>query len=66
MPEPILEMRGVNKSFGPVHVLRDIDLAVYAGEVTARFWRRLEVAGGVHRQSLRVVNIRVSIISTDR
>ena len=35
MPEPILEMRGVNKSFGPVHVLRDIDLAVYAGEVTA-------------------------------
>ena len=35
MPEPILEMRGVNKSFGPVHVLRDIDLAVYPGEVTA-------------------------------
>ena len=35
MPDPILEMRGVNKSFGPVHVLRDIDLAVYRGEVTA-------------------------------
>src|SRR3954452_7754572 len=35
VPEPILEMRGVNKSFGPVHVLRDIDLAVYPGEVTA-------------------------------
>src|SRR5437764_11388310 len=35
VPEPSLEMRGVNKSFGPVHVLRDIDLAVYPGEVTA-------------------------------
>jgi D-xylose transport system ATP-binding protein len=35
VPEPIREMTGVNKSFGPVHVLRDIDLAVYPGEVTA-------------------------------
>jgi len=33
--EPILELRGVNKSFGPVHVLHDVDLAVRAGEVTA-------------------------------
>ena len=32
---PILELRGVNKSFGPVHVLRDVDLKVYAGQVTA-------------------------------
>jgi len=35
VPEPILEMTGVNKSFGPVHVLRDVDFAVYPGEVTA-------------------------------
>src|SRR5438309_5888031 len=28
-------MRGVNKSFGPVHVLRDVDFSVYPGEVTA-------------------------------
>jgi D-xylose transport system ATP-binding protein len=28
-------MTGVNKSFGPVHVLHDIDFAVYPGEVTA-------------------------------
>ena len=35
MAEPILELKGLNKSFGPVHVLRDIDLAVYRGEVTA-------------------------------
>jgi D-xylose transport system ATP-binding protein len=35
VPEPILEMLHVNKSFGPVHVLRDIDMSVYPGEVTA-------------------------------
>jgi D-xylose transport system ATP-binding protein len=35
MSEPILELRGLNKSFGPVHVLHDVDLAVRPGEVTA-------------------------------
>src|SRR3954463_11191646 len=35
VPEPILEIRQLNKSFGPVHVLRDIDLSIYPGEVTA-------------------------------
>jgi D-xylose transport system ATP-binding protein len=35
MSDPILELRGLNKSFGPVHVLHDIDFAVYPGEVTA-------------------------------
>ncbi|WP_111508109.1 ATP-binding cassette domain-containing protein [Mycobacterium kyogaense] len=34
-PEPILELRGVNKSFGVVHVLHDIDFRVYPGQVTA-------------------------------
>ncbi|GCD94536.1 MULTISPECIES: ATP-binding cassette domain-containing protein [Embleya] len=32
---PVLELRGVNKSFGAVHVLRDVDLSVYEGQVTA-------------------------------
>ena len=32
---PILELQGVNKSFGVVHVLHDIDFQVYPGEVTA-------------------------------
>jgi D-xylose transport system ATP-binding protein len=32
---PILELQGVNKSFGPVHVLHDVDLRIYPGEVTA-------------------------------
>ncbi|MEU5696977.1 ATP-binding cassette domain-containing protein [Actinosynnema sp. NPDC020468] len=35
MSEPILELRGVNKSFGPVHVLHDIDFTVHEGQVTA-------------------------------
>lgn len=32
---PLLELRGINKSFGPVHVLHDVDFAVYPGQVTA-------------------------------
>jgi D-xylose transport system ATP-binding protein len=32
---PILQMSGINKSFGPVHVLHDIDFSVYPGQVTA-------------------------------
>jgi D-xylose transport system ATP-binding protein len=32
---PLLALRGVNKSFGVAHVLHDVDLNVYAGQVTA-------------------------------
>jgi D-xylose transport system ATP-binding protein len=35
MDKPLLELRGVNKSFGVVHVLHDVDFAVYPGKVTA-------------------------------
>ncbi len=35
MSDPILSMRGINKSFGPVHVLRGVDFEAYPGEVTA-------------------------------
>ena len=35
MVEPILSLRSINKSFGPVHVLRDVNLDVYPGQVTA-------------------------------
>jgi len=31
--EPILEVNGINKSFGAVEALRDVDFEVYAGEV---------------------------------
>jgi D-xylose transport system ATP-binding protein len=32
---PLLEVRGLSKSFGPVQVLRDVDLTVTLGQVTA-------------------------------
>ena len=32
---PILELRGVNKSFGAVQVLHDVSLSLYPGQVTA-------------------------------
>ena len=33
--EPILQLRGVNKSFGAVQVLHEVDLSIYPGQVTA-------------------------------
>lgn len=35
MSSPILSLRGVNKSFGPVNVLKGVDFDTYAGKVTA-------------------------------
>ena len=32
---PLLELQQVNKSFGAVHVLHDVDFAVYPGQITA-------------------------------
>jgi D-xylose transport system ATP-binding protein len=33
--DAILQLRGVNKSFGAVQVLHDVDLSIYPGQVTA-------------------------------
>jgi ABC-type sugar transport system ATPase subunit len=33
--EPLLRLRGIGKSFGPVRALSDIDLDIPAGQVTA-------------------------------
>ena len=55
MSEPLLELRGVNKSFGAVHVLHDVDFAVYpgAGDRPRRRQRRRQVhAGQEHRRHL--------------
>jgi D-xylose transport system ATP-binding protein len=35
MPDPIIELKGVKKSFGPVSVLKGVDLQVRPGTVTA-------------------------------
>src|SRR5580765_688066 len=32
---PILRMRGINKSFGAVHVLKGVDFEAHSGQVTA-------------------------------
>jgi D-xylose transport system ATP-binding protein len=32
---PLLELKQINKSFGAVHVLHDVDFSVYRGQVTA-------------------------------
>ena len=32
---PLLELRGINKSFGVAHVLHDVDVKIYPGQVTA-------------------------------
>jgi D-xylose transport system ATP-binding protein len=34
-PSPMLELRGIDKSFGPVHVLSSVNFTANAGEVTA-------------------------------
>jgi branched-chain amino acid transport system ATP-binding protein len=31
--KPVLEFRGVNVHYGPVHVLKDMDIAIYPGEL---------------------------------
>jgi len=35
MAEPTLKMQAINKSFGPVDVLRNVDFEIYPGQVTA-------------------------------
>ena len=35
MPQPVLQARGIDKHFGPVQALHNVDLTVYPGEVVA-------------------------------
>jgi D-xylose transport system ATP-binding protein len=53
---PTLELRGVDKSFGPVHVLKSVNLTAKAGEVTALVGDNgagkstlVKCIGGIHR-----------------
>ena len=32
-PTPLLEFRGINTHYGAVHILKDVDLAIYPGEL---------------------------------
>jgi D-xylose transport system ATP-binding protein len=53
---PMLELRGIDKSFGPVHVLSSVDFTAKAGEVTALVGDNgagkstlVKCIGGIHR-----------------
>jgi D-xylose transport system ATP-binding protein len=53
---PTLELRGIDKSFGPVHALTSVDLTADAGEVTALVGDNgagkttlIKCVGGIHR-----------------
>ena len=35
METPIIELQDIRKSFGPVEVLKGVNMQVYAGKVTA-------------------------------
>ena len=52
---PLLDLRGLDKSFGPVQVLRNVDFTARAGEVTALVGDNgagkstlVKILGGVH------------------
>ncbi|TCC57645.1 sugar ABC transporter ATP-binding protein [Kribbella pittospori] len=54
--QPTLELRGVDKSFGPVHVLSSVNLTALSGEVTALVGDNgagkstlIKCIGGIHR-----------------
>ena len=47
---PLLELRGINKSFGAVHVLQGVDFSASAGEVTALRLGEREMVGDEKRQ----------------
>ena len=32
---PILSLRGVNTHYGPVHILKDVDIDIYPGEMVS-------------------------------
>ncbi|GAA2341121.1 MULTISPECIES: amino acid ABC transporter ATP-binding protein [Streptomyces] len=50
--EPLIELRGVNKHFGALHVLRDIDLTVGRGEVVVV----IGPSGGGKSTLIRTIN----------
>ena len=33
--QPVLEFKGVNTHYGAVHILKDVDLKIYAGEMVS-------------------------------
>src|SRR6476660_4299656 len=64
MAAPILALRGVNKNFGPIDVLRDISIEVRAGEVLCLLGDNgagkstvIRILSGVHKPSSGTVEM---------
>ena len=64
MSGPILEMRGVSKSFFGIAALRNVDLTVYAGEIHALMGENgagkstlIKVIGGVYTPDTGAVEV---------
>jgi simple sugar transport system ATP-binding protein len=64
MTAPILSLKGVNKSFGPIDVLHDINIEVRAGEVLCLLGDNgagkstlIKVMSGVHRPTSGVIEM---------
>jgi ABC-type transport system involved in cytochrome bd biosynthesis fused ATPase/permease subunit len=58
MTAPIIELRNINKSFGPIDVLHDINIEVHAGEVLCLLGDNgagkstlIKILSGVHKPS---------------
>ena len=64
MTKPILALRGINKSFGPIDVLHDITLEVRAGQVLCLLGDNgagkstlIKIMSGVHQPTTGVIEI---------
>ena len=56
MPEPILQMKGITKRFGPVTALENVNFDLFEGEVLALIGENgagkstlMKILGGVHQ-----------------
>lgn len=67
---PVLSMRSITKSFGPVHALRNVDFDVYPGEVVAIVGDNgagkstlAKILAGVHQQDTGTITFDGELVS---
>ena len=71
--EPVLELRGVDKSFGPVDVLHEVSLKVYGGEVLCLLGDNgagkstlIKILAGVHKPTRGEILMNGEPVAFDR